>query len=92
MIILALILITAGILSILRSGAISGRVLSPDDIFSDGGFLRVLRHIFTVRPFSGYRSDMRILLYGVAGLLLFYGGITLFIYDVYWLTATMGSR
>jgi hypothetical protein len=46
-----------------------------ESLLEDAGITRVLRYIFTHNPFTGYRKDIRILLYGVAGLLLMLLGV-----------------
>lgn len=79
-----------GVLLILHSGRLSGRVLSPDEIFAEGGLLRTIKHIFFSSPFAGYKQDKRILLYGLAGLCSLYGGIALFAYVILWIYATAG--
>ncbi|MCU0426989.1 MAG: hypothetical protein MUF71_15325 [Candidatus Kapabacteria bacterium] len=80
MLITAMFLILCGILAVLRSGALSGRALSPEDFFNEGGFMLVVRHIFTHNPFSGYKQDVRILIYGVSGLVMIIVGIGLSVY------------
>jgi len=92
MAIIAFIMIMSGILLILRSSSLSGRVLSPDDIFREGGFVRTVRHIFAVRPFSGYEKDKRILFYGLMGLLTLACGFFLFFYALLLVYATVGNR
>lgn len=80
MLITAMFLVLIGILAVLRSGALSGRALSPEDFFNEGGLMLVVRHILTHNPFSGYTKDIRILIYGLAGLGMMIVGILLFIY------------
>ncbi len=80
MLIVAMTLTLCGVLSVLRSGALSGRVLSPEDFFNEGGLVLVLRHIFTHNPFSGYEKDLRIMLYGVFGLMMIASGLVLVVY------------
>lgn len=80
MLITAMFLVLIGILAVLRSGALSGRALSPEDFFNEGGLMLVVRHIFTHNPFSGYKKDMRILVYGVSGLVMMIAGVILFVY------------
>ncbi|MBN8574637.1 MAG: hypothetical protein ACK5C0_13710 [Candidatus Kapaibacterium sp.] len=92
MIIIALTMIVTGVLLILRSGALSGRVLHPDDIFTEGGLARIIRHVFAVRAFSGFEKDLRILLYGLVGLLSTLSGIALFFYSLFWIYSVAGDR
>ena len=92
MAIVAFIMMVSGVLLILRSSSLSGRVLTPDDIFREGGFLRTVRHIFAVRPFSGYEKDKRILLYGLTGLMTLASGLFLFVYVMLWIYAVAGQR
>lgn len=75
-----MMLILLGVLAVLRSGSLSGRVVSPEDFFNHGGMRLVLKHIFTHNPFAGYEQDVRIVLYGVAGLILMLAGIVLTVY------------
>ncbi len=79
MLIIAMTMILCGILSILRSGALSGKVTGPSQLFEDGGLLIVLKHIFTHNPFTGFRQNILILIYGMAGLFLLCGGIFILI-------------
>lgn len=92
MIIIALTMIVTGVMLILRSSALSGRVLHPDDIFTEGGLVRIIRHIFAVRPFSGFEKDRRILLYGLIGLVSTIAGIVLFFYSLVWVYSIAGDR
>lgn len=80
MLITAMMLALLGILAVLRSGSLSGRVLSPEDFFNKGGLQLVLTHIFTHNPFSGYRRDKRILMYGVLGMVMMLVGLVLVVY------------
>lgn len=91
MAIIAFIMIVSGILLILHSSALSGKVLSPDDIFREGGFLRTVRHVFAVRPFSGYEKDKRILFFGLLGILLLACGFFLFFYSMLWIYGNLGK-
>ncbi|MBL7974866.1 MAG: hypothetical protein JNJ85_08130 [Candidatus Kapabacteria bacterium] len=90
MIIISLIIMVTGVLLVLYSSELSGKALSPDDIFNKGGFKRLLRHIFTHRPFDGYKEDIRILLYGATGLLMIYGGSLMMVYFITWVYAASG--
>lgn len=80
MLITAMALVLLGILSILRSGALSGRMISPEDFFNEGGLAFIVKYIFTHNPFTGYRQDKRILFYGLAGLIMAVIGIALVVY------------
>jgi hypothetical protein len=80
MLIIAMILALFGVVSVLRSGALSGRALSADDVFNEGGFLLVVKHIFTHNPFAGYERDRRILLYGVLGLAMMVAALLIAVY------------
>ncbi|HRE57879.1 MAG TPA: hypothetical protein PLW09_08645 [Candidatus Kapabacteria bacterium] len=92
MIIIALSMIVTGVLLILRSSALSGRVLHPDDIFAEGGLGRIIRHVFAVQPFSGFEKDSRILVYGLIGLTSMICGIALFFYSLFWIYSVAGDR
>ncbi|MBK9247999.1 MAG: hypothetical protein IPM69_07805 [Ignavibacteria bacterium] len=92
MIITALILMVTGIVFILRSSAISGRVLTADDVLRDGGFMRLVRHVFRARPFAGFQNDRRILYFGLSGLLILGCGAVLFVYSFMWIYNDAGSR
>lgn len=83
MLILAMIAILCGALLVIRSGALSGRVLSPDDFLNEGGLAKTLHHIFTHNPFSGYHTDLRIMIYGVIGLSSMLIGIGIVIYFLF---------
>lgn len=85
-------MIVTGVLLILRSSALSGKVLHADDIFREGGLLRIIRHIFAVRPFSGFEKDPRILFYGLTGLITTVLGVTLFFYALVWIYSMAGQR
>lgn len=91
MLIMAMMLILLGVLAILRSGSLSGRVLSPEDFFNHGGMRLVLKHIFTHNPFAGYQQDIRIVIYGIAGLILMLAGTLLTVYFA-WLMYVDFSR
>lgn len=92
MIIIALTMMVTGVLLILRSSALSGRVLHPDDIFTEGGLMRIIRHVFAVRPFSGFEKDIRILFYGLIGLISTIAGIVLFFFSLFWVYSVAGDR
>ncbi|MBD1211142.1 MAG: hypothetical protein H9535_22130 [Ignavibacteria bacterium] len=80
MLITAMALIVVGVLSVLRSGALSGRALSPEDFFNEGGLVYVVKYIFTHNPFSGYTQDWRILVYGLVGSAMMLSGVILVLY------------
>jgi hypothetical protein len=80
MLITAMVLLVIGVLAVLRSGALSGRVLSPEDFFEEGGLMYMVKYIFTHNPFSGYNRDWRILFYGLVGVVMMLCGAILVIY------------
>lgn len=91
MIIVSLIVIVTGILLILYSSELSGRALNLDDVFREGGFLRLVKHIIDHRPFAGYHNDIRVLVFGVVGLAMVFVGSAMLIYFITWVYATAGA-
>lgn len=75
MVFFGVLFFTLGCWLVLISGRLSGKAVEAESLLADGGFTRVLKYIFTHNPFTGYRRDIRILLFGVAGLLLMAGGV-----------------
>jgi len=65
---------------VIISGRLSGKAIEVESLLEDNGMTRVLKYIFTHNPFTGFRSDIRILIYGVAGLLLMILGVATALY------------
>lgn len=68
---------------VIVSGRLSGKAIEVESLLADSGITRVLKYIFTHNPFTGYRKDIRILLFGVAGLLLMLLGVATVCYFVF---------
>ncbi len=88
MLIFAILFFLLGSWLVIISGKLSGKAIAVESLLEDSGPARVLRYIFTHNPFTGYEKDIRILLYGVAGLLLILAGLFVAVYFVF---VTSGS-
>lgn len=73
---------------VIISGRLSGKVIEVESLLADSGMTRVLKYIFTHNPFTGYRKDIRILLFGLGGLTLMLLGVAT---AVYFILNTSGS-
>ena len=70
MLFFAILFFVLGCWLVIISGKLSGKAIEVESLLEDAGLTRVLKYIFTHNPFTGYQKDIRILLSGVAGLLL----------------------
>jgi hypothetical protein len=80
MLIFAITFILFGCWSVIISGRLSGKAIEVESLLEDAGPTRIIKYIFTHNPFTGYQKDIRILLFGVAGLLLILAGVLLAFY------------
>ncbi len=90
MLIFAITFFVLGCWSVIISGRLSGKAIEVESLLEDSGLPRVLKYIFTHNPFTGYKKDIRILLFGVAGLALITAGIVIAIYFVFVTSASTG--
>ena len=67
---------------VIISGRLSGKAIEVESLLADSGMTRVLKYIFTHNPFTGYRRDIRILLFGLGGLTLMLVGVATAVYFV----------
>lgn len=67
---------------VIISGRLSGKAIEVESLLADSGMTRVLKYIFTHNPFTGYRKDIRILLFGLGGLTLMLTGVATAVYFV----------
>lgn len=65
---------------VIISGRLSGKTIEVESLLEDRGMTRVLKYIFTHNPFTGFRKNIRILIYGMAGLLLMLLGVMTALY------------
>lgn len=70
MLFFAILFFVLGAWLVIISGKLSGKAIEVESLLEDSGITRVLRYIFTHNPFTGYRKDIRILVYGLGGLAL----------------------
>ena len=73
---------------VIISGRLSGKAIEVESLLADSGMTRVLKYIFTHNPFTGYRKDIRILLFGLGGLTLMLLGVAT---AAYFILNTSGS-
>jgi hypothetical protein len=88
MLIFAILFFLLGSWLVILSGKLSGKAIEVESLLEDAGPARVLKYIFTHNPFTGYQKDIRILLFGVAGLILIFAGFAVAVYFVF---VTSGS-
>lgn len=67
---------------VIISGRLSGKAIEVESLLADSGMTRVLKYIFTHNPFTGYRKDIRILLFGLGGLTLMIVGVATAVYFI----------
>lgn len=82
MLIVSLTLFVIGVYLVLLSGKISGRAIEGESFLTDEGLLKIIKYIFTHNPFYGYQKDIRILVYGLLGLIFMIIGGFGFLYFV----------
>lgn len=80
MLFFAILFFVLGAWLVIISGKLSGKAIEVESLLEDAGLIRVLKYIFTHNPFTGYQKDIRILLYGLAGLLLMLLGFAVAVY------------
>ena len=72
---------------VIISGRLSGKAIDMENFLVDVSLWRILKYIFTHNPFTGYDKDIRILVYGIAGLLLMLAGLATATYFFYTLSS-----
>lgn len=76
----AVLFLVCGAWLVIISGRLSGKAIDTESFLIDASLIRILKYICTHNPFTGYRQDIRILLFGLSGLLLIAGGIATLVY------------
>lgn len=91
MLFFAVLFIVCGAWLVIISGRRSGKAINMETFLEDAGITRVVKYILTHNPFTGYRRDIGILLYGVSGLLLIMAGFATAFYFTF-MVSTPGGR
>lgn len=91
MLILAIFLILCGSWLVIISGRLSGKAIDMESFLEDSGVFRVIKYIFTHNPFTGFQKDIRILLFGLAGLILILCGFCIAFYFTF-MVSSPGTR
>jgi hypothetical protein len=88
---LAILFVFLGCWLVIISGRLSGKAIEMENFLVDASLVRIGKYIFTHNPFTGFRRDIRILLFGLSGLLLIFGGFFVAFYFTF-IVSTPGSR
>ena len=91
MLILSVFLVLCGGWLVIISGRLSGKAINMESFLEDSGVFRVVKYIFTHNPFTGASKDIRILLFGMAGLILILSGICIAFYFTF-MVSSPGTR
>lgn len=87
MVFFSVLFLVCGIWLVIISGRLSGKAIEMENFLVDASLTRILKYIFTHNPFTGYRQNIRILVYGVGGLLMMLAGLTTLAYFLLTLSA-----
>lgn len=87
MLFFAVFFLALGIWLVIISGRLSGKAIDMEDFLVNVSLIKIFRYIFTHNPFTGYDKDVRILIYGLAGLLLILAGLATATYFFYTLSS-----
>ncbi len=91
MLILSIFLMLCGGWLVIISGRLSGKVINMESFLEDSGVFRVVKYIFTHNPFTGASKDIRILLFGMSGLILILSGFCIAFYFTF-MVSSPGTR
>ncbi len=91
MLILSIFLLLCGGWLVIISGRLSGKAINMESFLEDSGVLRVVQYIFTHNPFTGASKDIRILLFGLTGLILILSGFFIAFYFTF-MVSSPGTR
>lgn len=91
MLILSIFLILCGGWLVIISGRLSGKAINMESFLEDSGVFRVVKYIFTHNPFTGASKDIRIFLFGFAGLVLIASGLCTAFYFTF-MVSSPGTR
>ena len=75
MLFFAVLFLVCGAWLVIVSGRLSGKAIEMENFLVEASLTRILKYIFTHNPFTGYKKDIRILLFGVLGLILILAGV-----------------
>ncbi len=87
MVFFSVLFLVLGIWLVILSGRLSGKAIEMENFLVDVSLTRILKYIFTHNPFTGYKQNIRILIYGVGGLLTMLAGVATLAYFLLTLSA-----
>ena len=91
MLFFAILFFVLGCWLVIISGRLSGKAINMESFLEDSGVFRVVKYIFTHNSFTGASKDIRILLFGLSGLILIITGFCIAFYFTF-MVSSPGTR